>query len=207
MPFYKGLPLLPPVSPYHVLPFLSPISLHNHLPLLSLSLQCLTCWFCSFFEVTSVVWLPTISLCSTLLSPESLYNVLPFLSLHLSTMSYPFFPLSTIISYLFFLLYIFIVLPLSLPFKSLQPHTCGLCCFCKVIGAIWLPTLQAAISLDHGSLSDRPPSRRQLRRHSVGSPGKEQNWTLQLFKPLFQWMGELTCRNYMTPADFHNKNE
>lgn len=116
MPFYKGLPLLPPVSPYHVLPFLSPISLHNHLPLLSLSLQCLTCWFCSFFEVTSVVWLPTISLCSTLLSPESLYNVLPFLSLHLSTMSYPFFPLSTIISYLFFLLFIF---TLFCPFLSL----------------------------------------------------------------------------------------
>lgn len=196
MPFYKGLPLLPPVSPYHVLPFLSPISLHNHLPLLSLSLQCLTCWFCSFFEVTSVVWLPTISLCSTLPSPESLYNVLPFLS-----------PLNNNILPFLSLLYFHIVLPLSLPSKSLQPHTCGLCCFCKVIGAIWLPTLQAAISLDHGSLSDRPPSRRQLRRHSVGSPGKEQNWTLQLFKPLFQWMGELTWRNYMTPADFHNKNE
>lgn len=104
MPFYKGLPLLPPVSPYHVLPFLSPISLHNHLPLLSLSLQCLTCWFCSFFEVTSVVWLPTISLCSTLLSPESLYNVLPFLS-----------PLNNNIL-LFFLLYIF---TLFCPFLSL----------------------------------------------------------------------------------------
>lgn len=104
MPFYKGLPLLPPVSPYHVLPFLSPISLHNHLPLLSLSLQCLTCWFCSFFEVTSVVWLPTISLCSTLPSPESLYNVLPFLS-----------PLNNNIL-LFFLLYIF---TLFCPFLSL----------------------------------------------------------------------------------------
>lgn len=103
MPFYKGLPLLPPVSPYHVLPFLSPISLHNHLPLLSLSLQCLTCWFCSFFEVTSVVWLPIISLCSTLLSPESLYNVLPFLT-----------PLNNNIL-LFFLLYIF---TLFCPFLS-----------------------------------------------------------------------------------------
>lgn len=104
MPFYKGLPLLPPVSPYHVLPFLSPISLHNHLPLLSLSLQCLTCWFCSFFEVTSVVWLPTISLCSTLPSPESLYNVLPFLT-HLN---------NNIL--LFFFLYIF---TLFCPFLSL----------------------------------------------------------------------------------------
>lgn len=111
-------------------------------------------------------------------SPLSFYNVLPFSPLSFyNFFHYRYISLQCLdLSFTsLFLQY----LALSLSSKSLQHPTCRLCRFCEVISAIRLPTLQAAISLDHGSLSDSPPSRWQLRGNSVGSPGKrtELNFT------------------------------